>query len=256
MKSKKSMIILLLVSILVLTSCQSVSDNEMAQTDHSSFSLSGISQPDQEPEGSTISPYFYPKSATCELMPFDWTFLEADVPTLIAELRESDFSAVYVDADKVLRVVSANDIQVSYDSGISWEQLNTEEVSADTFSEWLWQNDPNPGYSMEDLQKRLSKNAEVRHVVFDNKQEMYFVVDESGVQIELVQPEKMESVLIDGTRLMFTSTSTAYRLSDNMITVFTDVLEDIDVTEKAGTSLEWNGVVEHLTENGAHFYEL
>ena len=246
-----------MISILALTSCQSFSDNETAQTDYSSSSLSGISQPDKQPESSTMmDSYPYQGNATCELMPIDWTFLETDVPALIAELGKSDFSAVYVDADKVLRVASANDIQISYDAGISWEKLNTEEVSADTFSEWLWQNDPIPGYSMEDLQERLSKDAEVKHVVFDNKQEMYFVVDESGVQIELVQPEKIESVLIDGVRLMFTSTSTIYRLSDNMINVFTDILEDIGVTEKAEASSEWNGVVEHLTENGAHFYKL
>lgn len=255
MKSQKSMLILLMVSILALTSCQSFSDNETAQTDYSSSSLSGISPPDKQPEESAMGSYPYPGDVTCELMPFDWTFLEADVPTLIAELGKSDFSAVYVDADKVLRVASANDIQISYDAGISWEKLNTGEVSTDTFSEWLWQNDPIPGYSMEDLQERLSKDAEVKHVVFDNKQEMYFVVDESGVQIELAQPEKIESVLIDGVRLMFTSTSTTYRFSDNMINVFTGILEDIGVTEKAETSSEWYGVVEHLTENGAYFYE-
>lgn len=253
MKLQKSMLILLIISILALTSCQSFSDNETAQTD---TSLSGISQPDKQPESSTIDSYPYQGDVTCELMPIDWTFLETDVPTLISELEASDFSAVYVDADKVLRVASANDIQISYDAGISWEKLNTEEVSADIFSEWLWQNDPIPGYSMEDLQERLSKDAEVKHVVFDNKQEMYFVIDESGVQIELVQPEKIESVLIDGVRLMFTSTSTTYRLSDNLINVFTDILDDIAVTKKAEASSEWNGVVEHLTENGAHFYEL
>lgn len=254
MKSQKSMLILLMVSILALTSCQSFSDNETAQTDYSSSSLSGISQPDKPPEESAMYPY--PGDVTCELMPCDWTFLEADVPTLISELGKSDFSAVYADADKVLRVASANDIQISYDAGISWEKLNTAEVPADTFSEWLWQNDPIPGYSMKALQERLSKDAEVKHVVFDNKQEMYFVVDGSGVQIELVQPEKIESVLIDGVRLMFTSTSTTYRFSDNMIHVFTDILVDIGVTEKAETSSEWNGVVEHLTENGASFYKL
>ena len=253
MKLQKSMLILLIISILALTSCQSFSDNETAQTD---TSLSGISQPDKQPESSTIDSYPYQGDVTCELMPIDWTFLETDVPTLISELEASDFSAVYVDADKVLRVASANDIQISYDAGISWEKLNTEEVSADIFSEWLWQNDPIPGYSIEDLQERLSKDAEVKHVVFDNKQEMYFVIDESGVQIELVQPEKIESVLIDGVRLMFTSTSTTYRLSDNLINVFTDILDDIAVTKKAEASSEWNGVVEHLTENGAHFYEL
>lgn len=256
MKLQNSMLILLIISILALTSCQSFSDSETAQTDDSSSSLSGISQPDKPIESSTIDPYPYQGDVTCELMPIDWTFLETDVPTLIAELRKSDFSAVYVDADKVLHVASANDIQISYDAGISWEKLNAEEVSADTFSEWLWQNDPIPGYSMEALQERLSKDAEVKHVVFDDKQEMYFVIDESGVQIELVQPEKIESVLIDGVRLMFTSTSTSYRLSDNMINVFTDILEDIAVTKKAEASSEWNGVVEHLTENGAHFYEL
>lgn len=199
-------------------------------------------------------PYPYEGKVTCELMPIDWTFLETDVPCLISGLTESDYSALYVDADKIVRVVSANDIQISYDTGDVWTELNTSEVPASEFSEWLWTNDPMPGYSMQDLQERLSNGAEVRHIVFDDKQEMYFVIDETGVQIELVQPEKMESILIDGVRLMFTSTGTNYRLSNNMIYAFEDILKDSGITEKSEVSSEGDGVIEHLMENGANFY--
>lgn len=235
---KRLLLLPLACSILVLTSCQSFSNDKTAQTS-------------TEAE---LSPYPYQGEVTLKLMPIDWTFLAADVPVLISELEESDFSALYVDADKSVRVVSASDIQISYDAGVTWTELNTGEVSAGKFSEWLWQNDPIPGYSMENLQERLNQGAEVRHVVFDNNQEIYFVVDEYGVQIELVQPEKMESVLMDGVRLMFTSTSTNFSFSNDIISIFGDILENIGVTEKSEAVLEWDGVIEHLGENGASFY--
>ena len=107
---------------------------------------------------------------------------------------------------------------------------------------------------MKDLQKRLEEGAEVRHIVFDNQQEIYFVVDEHGVQIELVQPDKIESVLLDGVRLMFTSATQKYQLSNNMIDHFTDMLKEMGITEEKEAVLEWDGVIEHLTENKVSFY--
>ncbi len=212
-------------------------------------------QPDRAAEISELSTYPYQGEVTADLMPIDWTFLEADVPVLISALEASDCSALYVDADKSVCVTSAGDILIRYDAGNTWAELNTEEVSKRAFSEWLWKNDPLPGYSMEDLQKRLDQDAVVRHTVFDDQQEMYFVIDETGVQIELVQPNKIESVLLDGVRLMFTSTGTKFQFSNHTLRVFNDTLKDAGITADSEASSEWNGFMERLTEGGVNFYE-
>lgn len=223
------------------------------------FVFAGCQTPQSEnAEASTdllnVGVVSYQDKITNKLMPHDWTFLEADVPILISQLRNSDFSALYVDAEKAICVTSADDIQICYDSESTWSELATEQVSTEQFSQWLLENDPIPGYSMKDLQKRLEEGAEVRHIVFDNQQEIYFVVDEHGVQIELVQPDKIESVLLDGVRLMFTSATQKYQLSNNMIDHFTDMLKEMGITEEKEAVLEWDGVIEHLTENKVSFY--
>lgn len=209
-------------------------------------------------ETSALTAYPYQGKVTTQFMPNDWTFAETDVPILISELQKSKFSALYVDVKKSLRVISEKDIQISYDEGKTWSELATDEVSGIEFSEWLWQNDPIPGYSMEQLQERIKENAEVRHVVFDDKQEMYFVIDKQGVQIELVQPDKIESILIDGTHLMFTSTGTGtnYRLSSSMVNEFKNILEDAELMDNREAVTEWKGVIKKLVKNGANFYEL
>lgn len=245
-KQHKVLLFPFVLFVLMLVSCQAPLEDELKETSN----IETLA-PDMQTES---SPYPYEGEVTCKLMPIDWTFLETDIPLLISSLAESDYSALYVDLDKFVRVISANDIQISYDTGDTWTKLNTEEVLTNEFSEWLWANDPIPGYSMQDLQERLNNGAEVRHIVFDDKQEMYFVIDENGVQIELVQPERIESVLIDGIRLMFTSTNTNYSLSNNMIYAFEDILKDSGITEKSEVSSEWNSVIEHLIENGANLY--
>ncbi len=91
-------------------------------------------QSDRAAETSELSTYPYQSEVTADLMPIDWTFLEADVPVLISALEASDCSALYVDADKSVCVTSAGDILIRYDAGNTWAELNTEEVSKRAFS--------------------------------------------------------------------------------------------------------------------------
>lgn len=148
-----------------------------------------------------------------DLMPDDLTFNKKyDVPKMIDNLMASKYRAVYMDNEIGLRVMMDNTVQISKDNGAVWKKYDTDEVDAKEFAKWLLINDPNPGYSIKEVQTRLANGAEVKHLVFENVKEMYFIIDGNGVQIELLQPEKIASVLIDGQRMMITSAISAQRL--------------------------------------------
>ena len=97
---------------------------------------------------------------------------------------------------------------------------------------WLLKNDPNPGYSMEEVQSRLANGAEVKHFAFEKCKGNVFHIDGTGVQIELVQPEKIASVLIDGQRMMITSVL-PYLISEQMLKSFYDLLMSNNILSKA-----------------------
>jgi hypothetical protein len=142
---------------------------------------------------------------TNALMPNDLSFSQADTPLLHERLEQSDYLAVYMDGERVLRVTQTGTIEGSTDGGTTWSQWETEEIPADEFAAWLTHNDPIPGYSMNALQARLSDGAQVKHLALDDKQELYVVLDEHWAQVELVQREKCGAILLDGQRLMLTS---------------------------------------------------
>lgn len=175
-------------------------------------------------------PGLYIGERTTDLMPIDLTFTKSDVPKLIDNLKASKYGAVYLDNEICLRITKDGSIQVSKDNGATWEEYDANDVDAKDFAVWLLKNDPIPGYSMKEMQTRLESGATVKHIVFENGKEMYFVIDADSIQIELVQSEKFASVLIDGQRMMITSVRVnPYLISSNMLQSFYDLIVSFDI---------------------------
>jgi len=175
----------------------------------------------------------YQGPSTVELMPIDLTLTKADVPLLMDKLTVSDYLAIYLDSEVYLRFTKNAEIQVSVDNGATWTEYDADNVAAEDFAVWLLQNDPIPGYSMREMQARLENGAEVKHLPFEEGKEMYFVIDSNGVQIELVQREKVASVLVDGQRMMITSAQIPYIISEDMLNSFYDLLVSSGVLAEA-----------------------
>lgn len=181
-------------------------------------------------------------ATTTNLMPHDLTFNKKhDVPKLIDNLMASEYRAVYMDNEIYVRVKMDNTIQISRDKGEVWDKYDTEEVDAKEFAKWLLINDPIPGYSMEEVQIRLANGAEVKHLVYEDVKEMYFIIDRNGVQIELVQPEKVSSVLIDGQRMMITSA-----ISAQMLKSFYDLLVSNKILSKTHAEQDYSERMKYL----------
>src|SRR5699024_8560495 len=87
--------------------------------------------------------------------------------------------------------------------------------------------------SMKEMQDRLENGAEVKHIVIEDGKEMYFVIDRNGVQIELVQPEKIASILIDGERMMITSERSPIHISVQMLESFYGLLVSNNILMEA-----------------------
>ncbi|QJD82714.1 M56 family metallopeptidase [Cohnella herbarum] len=184
-----------------------------------------------------------------DLMPHDLTFNKKyDVPKLIDSLMASKYRAVYMDNEIYLRVMMDNTIQISKDHGAVWKKYETDEVDAKDFAKWLLINDPIPGYSMKEVQSRLANGAEVKHLVFENIKEMYFIIDRNGVQIELVQPEKISSVLIDGQRMMITSA-----ISAQMLKSFYDLLVSNNILSETHADQDYSERMKYLEKNLPNF---
>lgn len=180
-----------------------------------------------------------------DLMPHDLSFNKKyDVPKLIDNLMSSKYRAVYMDNEIYLRVMMDNTVQISKDDGAVWKKYDTDEVDAKEFAKWLLINDPNPGYSMKEAQTCLANGAEVKHLVFENVKEMYFIIDRNGVQIELVQPEKISSVLIDGQRMMITSA-----ISAQMLKSFYDLLVSNNILSETHAKQDYSERIKYLEKN-------
>jgi len=196
-----------------------------------------------------IVPVLSQGAAITDLMPHDLTFNKKyDVPKLIDGLMASKYRAVYMDNEISLRIMMDNTIQISKDNGAAWKKYDTDEVDEKDFAKWLLINDPNPGYSMKEVQNRLANGAEVKHLVFENVKEMYFIIDTNGVQIELVQPEKISSVLIDGQRMMITSA-----ISAQMLQSFYDLLVSNNILSEAHAQQDYSERIEYLEKTLPNF---
>ncbi len=227
----------------------------------SAWDKTDVDNPTAEPSAEAV-PAFYPGAITSEivpalsqgatitdLMPHDLTFNKKyDVPKLIDSLMASKYRAVYMDNEIYLRVTMDNAIQISKDNGAVWKTYDTDEVDAKEFAKWLLINDPNPGYSIKEVQSRLANGAEVKHLVFENVKEMYFIIDGNGVQIELIQPEKNSSVLIDGQRMMITSA-----ISAQMLKSFYDLLVSNDILSETLAKQDYSERMEYLEKNLPNF---
>lgn len=196
-----------------------------------------------------IVPVLSQGATTTDLMPHDLSFNKKyDVPKLIDSLMASKYRAVYMDNEIYLRVMIDNTVQISKDNGAVWKKYDTDEVDAKEFAKWLLINDPIPGYSMEEVQSRLANGAEVKHLVFENVKEIYFIIDRNGVQIELVQPEKISSVLIDGQRMMITSA-----ISAQMLKSFYDLLVSNNILSETHAEQDYSERIKYLEKNLPHF---
>jgi beta-lactamase regulating signal transducer with metallopeptidase domain len=204
------------------------------------------------PMAETGSALYQGESSTA-LMPIDLTFTKSDVPQLIEKLHASKYKAIYVDNEMLLRVGNDNSIWTSRDNGSLWGKFDTVSVKAKDFADWLLKNDPNPGYSMKETQNRLANGAEVKHVEFENGKEMYFIIDENGVQIELVQTKKLASVLIDGQRMMVTSERLPIFISEQMLESFYDLLVSGSVLTKTQAEQDYSERIQYLKENDTFF---
>ncbi|WP_372632126.1 M56 family metallopeptidase [Cohnella sp.] len=221
----------------------------------------GVDNPIAEPSAEAV-PALYQGAITTEivpalsqggtatdLMPHDLTFNKKyDVPKLIDSLMDSKYRAVYMDKEISLRVMTDNTIQISKDNGAVWKKYDTDEIDAKEFAKWLLINDGNPGYSIEEVQSRLANGAEVKHLVFENVKEMYLIIDRNGVQIELVQPEKISSVLIDGQRMMITSA-----ISAQMLKSFYDLLVSNHILSETHAEQDYSERMNYLEKNLPNF---
>lgn len=205
----------------------------------------------------TLAPYQIPyatsMTSTTNVMPIDLTFRKFDVPNLINKLNASKYKAVYTDNEMYLRVMSDNSIQISLDNGAAWKEYDTNDVDATEFAEWLLINDPNPGYSVKEMQSRLANGAEVKHLVLKNGKEMYFIIDRSGVQIELVQATRLASVLVDSQRMMVTVESLSYVISAQMLKSFYDLLASSNILTQPQAEQEYSERIQYLKENDTSF---
>jgi bla regulator protein BlaR1 len=199
------------------------------------------------------TPALYQGESSTALMPIDLTFTKSDVPQLIDQLNASKYRALYVDNEMVLRVTNDNSIWISKNNGAVWKKYDTDNVYAKDFANWLLKNDPNPGYSIKNIQSRLANGAEVQHIKFENGKEMYVVVDRSGVQIELVQPEKIASILIDGQRMMITSERLPMLISAQMLKSFYDLLVSNNILTETQAKQDYSERIKHLKENATIF---
>lgn len=245
MKTKKTSITTMLLAIAITAGIVTVFATSALDK---SEAAPGVESPTAE-----SAPALYLGESTTTLMPIDLTLTKLDVPNLMDKLNASKYRAIYVDNEMVLRVASDNSIQISKDKGVVWDKYNTNDVNATEFANWLLQNDPNPGYSIKEMQRRLANGAEVKHLVFDNKKEMYFVIDRNGVQIELVQPEKIASVLIDGQRMMITSERFPYHISAQMLKSFYDLLVSNNILTKTKAEQDYSERIKFLKENDTIF---
>lgn len=245
MKTKKITITTMLLAIglvasVVIIFATSASDK--------TGSASGVDNPIAEPIAERV-PALYQGATTTDLMPHDLTFNKKyDVPKLIDSLMASKYRAVYMDNEIYLRVMMDNTIQISKDNGAVWKKYDTDEIDAKDFAKWLLINDPIPGYSMKEVQSRLANGAEVKHLVFENVKEMYFIIDRNGVQIELVQPEKISSVLIDGQRMMITSA-----ISAEMLKSFYDLLVSNNILSETHAKQDYSERMKYLEKNLPNF---
>lgn len=195
----------------------------------------------------------YQGETNTSLMPIDLTLTPADT-TVIDCIIKSDYSAVYLDDSMSLRMKKDGIVQVSNDKGITWTDQSTDSIPAEDFAGWLLSNDPIPGYSMKEMQVRLSTGASVKHTSFADGREMYFVIDNSGVQIELVQPEKLSSILVDGKRMMITSVQTSpFIVSGNMLNSFYELLTSSNVVTKTEAVQYLSEITQMLNNNSTHF---
>lgn len=245
MKTKKATIATLLFAFVFVVGTVTV------------FATSALDKTEAAPNGdmpvSTVAPALYQGESSTALMPIDLTFTQADVPQLIDQLHASKYKAVYVDNEMALRITHDNAIMIRKNNGTAWKEYDTDRVEAKDFAIWLLKNDPIPGYSMKDLQSRLANGAEVKHIAFENGKEMYFVIDNGGVQIELVQEEKIASVLIDGQRMMITSTGLPMRISERMLASFYDLLVFSNILTETQAEQAYSERIQYLKDNDSIF---
>lgn len=227
-----------------MNTAQATADKEVISNNVNNWDGIDYSLPE-----SAVAPNDYEGTSTMELMPIDLSFTKADVPLMMEKLNSSEYLAVYVDDEIYLRVTKEAAIQVSNDNGTTWVDCEADAVMPEGFALWLHQNDPLPGYSMREMQERLKNGAEVKHIVLKDGKEMYFVIDEHGVQMELVQLEKLASVLIDGQRMMLTSTQMPYLISTDMLNAFYDLLVSCDIVSKADAQQDYSERIEFLESN-------
>ncbi|NGM83853.1 M56 family metallopeptidase [Paenibacillus sp. 7124] len=245
MKTKKITITTMLLAIGLVASVVIIfATSALDKTE----SATGVDNPNSEPIAEMV-PALYQGATTTDLMPHDLTFNKKyDVPKLIDSLMASKYRAVYMDNEIYLRVMMDNTIQISKDNGAVWKKYDTDEIDAKDFAKWLLINDPIPGYSMKEVQSRLANGAEVKHLVFENVKEMYFIIDRNGVQIELVQPEKISSVLIDGQRMMITSA-----ISAEMLKSFYDLLVSNNILSETHAKQDYSERIKYLEKNLPNF---
>lgn len=195
-------------------------------------------------------PGLYNKERTVHLMPIDLTLERSDIPELMDKFTLSDYKAIYLDDSITLVVTKDGVIRGSTDNRQTWVEYTADSIDSADFADWLLVNDPNPGYSMDEMQNRLSDGAVVRHLKLSTNAEMYFVEDESGLQIELVQLEKIESILIDNKRMMLTSeTYSPYKISKNLLQEFFDLIFQYEVMTRDDAANSFDKLLLWLEEN-------
>ncbi|QHW32909.1 hypothetical protein GZH47_20230 [Paenibacillus rhizovicinus] len=202
---------------------------------------------DQEDHGVATSSVHVNQGASIDAAPIDLTFSKAEV-SIMDELNESNYRALYIDNETYVRVAKEGSIQVSKDRGTVWTNYDTEVVSAPYFTDWLERNDPNPdGNARRGMLAMVNGGAEIRHAVFPNGKEMFVVIDDASVQIELCTPTKLNGVLIDGQKLMVTFRH-AMHASTQTLQAFYDLLVSNGILTPAEAEQDYKERIERMED--------
>jgi len=183
--------------------------------------------------------------------PVDTTFSKNYDVTLCGELERSVYKAIYIDSEKYLCVTKDGIVEVSYDKGFKWQTYEANIVNKADFLYWLavHESPSMTGYSVHEMVDRIENGAAVNHASFPDGNELYFVIDDSGVYIIPYMPNKISSVWIDGQRMAITQ----HVISEGMIKTFYDLLVSTGVTSKDKADQDYTAKIQWLRSNDTIF---
>jgi len=179
--------------------------------------------------------------------PIDTTFSKKYDVTLCGELDHSDYKAIYIDSKKYLRVTKNGVVEVSYDQGVKWQTYETDTIITADFLYWMAVHEAPAmtGYSVHEMIDRVENGATVKHASFSDGNELYFVIDDTGVYIIPYMPNKISTVWIDGQRMAITQQV----ISDGMLKTFYGLLVSNGITTQEKADQDYMAKMQWFRDN-------